>query len=271
MTILTMGISLTPDEKKLEVNFTPRAQPPMVLTPPNIAARREVNTLLPFFLYHFHALPLLLLLLLLGVWKVEFSPVDRVLVSSSADRTLRLWSVSDYSCLRSFEGHTASVLCVKFMRKGMQLLSGSADGLLRLWNVSSGECINTFDNHEDKVWSLATPTDAELSSAASWVAADEEKKDDEGKEEGQQPETAAFFLSGGSDSCIRQWVDRTLEEEQSRLQEQEDLLLHSQQLDNDIRQGRYSKVSNLTPLRWWCSSHHHHHHYYCYCCYWRRC
>ena len=43
-----------------------------------------------------------------------FSPVDRVLVSSSADRTLRLWSVSDYSCLRSFGDIRQCVVC-KFM------------------------------------------------------------------------------------------------------------------------------------------------------------
>jgi|MDTB01.3.fsa_nt_gb hypothetical protein len=184
--------------------------------------------------------PLLIhsLTLFTGVWKIDFSPVDRVLVSGSADRTLRLWSVADYSCLRSFEGHTASVLCTKFVRKGMQVLSGSADGLVRLWNVSSGECVNTFDQHEDKIWSLAAPSDADLATAAKWVSGASS-----GDEGATLPTPQSFFVSGGSDSCLRQWVDCTQEEESKRLEEQEQLVLHSQQLDNDIRQGKFSKVS----------------------------
>ena len=90
-----------------------------------------------------------------GIWKVVFSPVDRCLASCSGDRTVRLWSVVDYTCLRVFEGHTASVLTVKFANKGMQLLSGAADGLIRLWTIRSGECENTFDLHSDRVWALA--------------------------------------------------------------------------------------------------------------------
>jgi WD40 repeat protein len=68
---------------------------------------------------------------------------------------VRLWSVVDYTCLRVFEGHTASVLTVKFANKGMQLLSGAADGLIRLWTIRSGECENTFDLHSDRVWAIA--------------------------------------------------------------------------------------------------------------------
>ena len=53
-----------------------------------------------------------------GVWKVAFSPVDKCLASSSADRTVRLWSMADHTCLKVFEGHTASVLTVRFINKG---------------------------------------------------------------------------------------------------------------------------------------------------------
>lgn len=86
---------------------------------------------------------------------MAFSPVDRCLASCSGDRTVRLWSVVDYTCLRVFEGHTASALTVKFANKGMQLLSGAADGLIKLWTIRSGECENTFDLHADRVWAIA--------------------------------------------------------------------------------------------------------------------
>ena len=36
-----------------------------------------------------------------GVWSVDFSPVDKVLVSASGDASLKVWSVSDFSCLQT--------------------------------------------------------------------------------------------------------------------------------------------------------------------------
>lgn len=48
---------------------------------------------------------------------------------------MRLWSLADGSCLRTFEGHQASVLRLDFLSAGTQLLSAGADGLLKLWSV----------------------------------------------------------------------------------------------------------------------------------------
>lgn len=63
----------------------------------------------------------------------------------------RLWGLADGSCLRTFEGHLASVLRLSFLSAGTQLLSSGADGLLKLWSVRTAECTATFDAHEDKV------------------------------------------------------------------------------------------------------------------------
>jgi hypothetical protein len=35
-----------------------------------------------------------------GVWSVAFSPVDVVLATSSADKTIKLWSLGDFACLK---------------------------------------------------------------------------------------------------------------------------------------------------------------------------
>ncbi|KAF8204036.1 U3 small nucleolar RNA-associated protein [Pholiota molesta] len=67
------------------------------------------------------------------------------------DKTVKLWSLDDYSCLRTFEGHTNSVLRVDFLNAGLQLISTGSDGLAKLWNVREEECVATLDNHEDKV------------------------------------------------------------------------------------------------------------------------
>ena len=53
----------------------------------------------------------------------------------AGDRTVRLWSVTDHSCIKVFEGHASSVLRVRFVRAGMQLVTAGADGLVKLWSV----------------------------------------------------------------------------------------------------------------------------------------
>ena len=85
------------------------------------------------------------------------------MASSSGDHTVRLWSLHDYTCIHTFQGHTCSILSIQFINFGQQLVSGSSDGLVKLWNIKNGECINTFDYHMSKIWTITT-TNASSSS-----------------------------------------------------------------------------------------------------------
>lgn len=58
-----------------------------------------------------------------GIWSVEFSPVDQCVLTASGDKTIKYWLISDGTCLRTFEGHTAGVLRASFVTRGMQLVS----------------------------------------------------------------------------------------------------------------------------------------------------
>lgn len=89
-----------------------------------------------------------------GVWTAKFGRVERVLATGSGDKTVKLWNLDDFSCVKTFEGHTNSVLRVDFLNAGMQLVSSASDGLVKLWNVKDEECTTTMDNHEDKVGSI---------------------------------------------------------------------------------------------------------------------
>ncbi|CAK9782155.1 WD40 repeat-like protein [Cutaneotrichosporon oleaginosum] len=109
-----------------------------------------------------------------GVWSVRFSRTDRIIASGAADRTIKLWSLTDFSCLKTLEGHTNSVLRVDFMTAGMQLVSAGGDGLVKVWNIRDRDeaCVATLDGHEDKVWALAVSPDEStlLSAGADSVA-----------------------------------------------------------------------------------------------------
>lgn len=86
-----------------------------------------------------------------GVWSVKFCRTNRVVATGSGDKTVKVWSLDDYSCLKTFEGHTNSVLRVDFFNAGMQLVTTASDGLVKVWSIHEEECKATLDNHEDKV------------------------------------------------------------------------------------------------------------------------
>ena len=35
-----------------------------------------------------------------GVWDVQFSPVDQVVATASADASIYIWSIADFSCVK---------------------------------------------------------------------------------------------------------------------------------------------------------------------------
>ena len=37
---------------------------------------------------------------------MQFSSVDKVIATCSGDKTIKIWSVTDFTCLKTFEGHT---------------------------------------------------------------------------------------------------------------------------------------------------------------------
>ncbi|MBN1803332.1 MAG: WD40 repeat domain-containing protein [Candidatus Lokiarchaeota archaeon] len=76
----------------------------------------------------------------------------KYLVSCSLDRTIRVWDRSDYSCKYVLRGHEAGVECVDLSKD--LIASGSSDTTIKLWNVNTGELIRTLDGHSRIVSSV---------------------------------------------------------------------------------------------------------------------
>lgn len=72
-------------------------------------------------------------------------------LSSSWDKTLRLWELSTGNTTRRFVGHTNDVLSVSFSADNRQIVSGSRDRTIKLWNTL-GDCKFTITDKGHTEW-----------------------------------------------------------------------------------------------------------------------
>lgn len=173
-----------------------------------------------------------------GVWSVQFSPASiptlqgedgpvtgkGVILTGSGDKSIKLWSLADYTCIRTFEGHSNSVLKVVWLNmpkkseqnKGpIQFASAGGDGLVKVWDANSGETECTLDNHEDRVWALAVHPDSNE------------------------------IVSGSGDSSVSFWRDTTSQTQAAASQAALEMIEQEQELQNHIHAGSYREAITL--------------------------
>ena len=177
-----------------------------------------------------------------GVWSVKFAPKDiptisgdngpasasrGLVLTGSGDKTVKIWSLTDYSCLRTLEGHTNSVLKVIWMPQSetsdasksskslVQIASAGGDGLVKVWDTNTGETACTLDNHTDRVWALTA-----------------------------NPKTN-MLVSGGGDSIVTFWKDTTSSTIAATAAASTERVEQEQQLQNYIHRGSYREAITL--------------------------
>lgn len=205
-----------------------------------------------------------------GVWSVAFSPpgmpqlttnesggassAKGMVVTGSGDKSVRIWSLSDYSCLRTFEGHANSVLKVvwlpvpaqekgkgKIARRGVQVASAAGDGLVKVWDAQEGECAATLDNHVDRVWALAVKP-APVVSATEESRGREEEADMEDVDEHDKEESSLELVSGSADSTLTFWSDTTATTALQASTKATARIEQDQELQNHIRASNYREA-----------------------------
>ena len=82
----------------------------------------------------------------------------RYIISGSADRTVKVWSVATKSLVSTCAGHTSHVFAVAAMPDGKRLLSGGWDYTIRVW-LLNGTLENTFSLHNNSVYALVALPD----------------------------------------------------------------------------------------------------------------
>lgn len=110
---------------------------------------------------------------------IAFSPDGQQLVSSSFDKTIKLWDPNSGKCVKTLLGHQNRIWTVAFHPNGRQIASGGDDNHTKIWDLERGRCIKTIVGHTNAILSVKLSPDGD------------------------------YLASGNEDNTIRIWsVDR---------------------------------------------------------------
>jgi hypothetical protein len=94
-----------------------------------------------------------------------FTPDSRTLISAGMDNVVKLWSIPDWTLLRTFEEHANSVNSIALSPDGKTLATGSTDTTVKLWAFPGGQVRHTLQDRKKVVAAVRISADGK------WVAA----------------------------------------------------------------------------------------------------
>ncbi len=94
------------------------------------------------------------------VWSVQFSPDGQFIVTGSDDETAKLWT-REGKPIATLEGHQGEVKNAQFSPDGQLIVTGSGDETAKLW-TREGELVATLESHRGWVASAQFSPDGQL-------------------------------------------------------------------------------------------------------------
>ncbi|GBG27576.1 Guanine nucleotide-binding protein subunit beta-2-like 1 [Hondaea fermentalgiana] len=87
--------------------------------------------------------------------KCLISPDRKLLATASADHTVKLWRLPDFTLDKILGEHQRWVHDIAFSADSSFLASASSDGRARLWQVSDGEMVHHYTGHTKAIVAVA--------------------------------------------------------------------------------------------------------------------
>ena len=91
---------------------------------------------------------------------------NRGLISCSVDKTIKIWHLKTFACIRSLYGHTDEIWCIKLLDNEHKFISGSHDQTIKLWCLETGVCLRTFTGHQEGINCLQVLPDFRIASGS---------------------------------------------------------------------------------------------------------
>lgn len=85
----------------------------------------------------------------------RISPDSRHLVTTSSDRSARLWDTETWELSQTLKEHTKWVWDAAFCADSSYLVTSSSDHTARLWNLRTGEVVIVYKGHPSGVTCVA--------------------------------------------------------------------------------------------------------------------
>ncbi|XP_036334076.1 transducin beta-like protein 3 isoform X1 [Rhagoletis pomonella] len=192
---------------------------------------------------------------------VSFSPNNKLLATSSQDKTAKLWSAETNTLVGTLRGHTRGVWCVRFSPADQVVLTSSSDCTLRLWSLSTLTCIKRFEQECTilraefidygkyivsaatdgilKLWSIKTNECVQTLDAHTdriWSLA-------------VSARSGKCFYSGGADSKLIKWQDVTTQCRNEEIDKRAQLMREEQTLQSLLQQRQNMKKAFMLALR----------------------
>ncbi|MEM9927394.1 MAG: serine/threonine-protein kinase [Cyanobacteria bacterium P01_D01_bin.50] len=83
-------------------------------------------------------------------------------IVGSYDNVIRMWNPTTGEKIRTFRGHSQSVISIAVNAQSNIMASGSSDQTIKLWNLNTGELLSTIKGHSGKIESLAFSRDGNI-------------------------------------------------------------------------------------------------------------
>jgi WD40 repeat protein len=98
------------------------------------------------------------------VYSLVYIEKENVLISGSNDKTIKVWDMSEYVCLRTMNGEV-EVKCLMSLPNGY-FAAAYYDNTVKIWTTYDFECIHTFNLHKQVITSIMLVDDNKLVSAS---------------------------------------------------------------------------------------------------------
>lgn len=79
------------------------------------------------------------------VFKVVAHPSQPLLITASADKSVRSWDMEKLSNVKTFQGLNDFVYAIAIGAEGKQVAAGSYDGEVRIWNIADASLVKAFN------------------------------------------------------------------------------------------------------------------------------